>query len=108
VITYRDVLDYVGTASREEITGIHEAANARARLLRDLKTAEAAATIKVGDRVTLNGLRPKYLNGLQGEIKATDGTRATVELGKVDAVMARRYATLDGRILVPIGSLTVV
>lgn len=106
--TYHDVLAYVGAATREEITGIHEAANARSRLLRDLKTAEAAATIKVGDPVMLGGLSPKYLNGLGGTVKATDGKRATVELTEPGRTMARRYATLDGRIVVPIGSLTVV
>ena len=106
--TYADVLAYVSTATREEISGIHDAANARSRMLRDIRTAQAAATIKVGDKVTLGGLSPKYLNGLQGEVKALDGKRVTVELGKVDRTLARRYVTLDGRILVPVGSLTVV
>lgn len=76
-ITTPDVVDYiVGGATEGDLAVIINAINLRRKALR----AISAAAVTVGAKVTLDGLSPKYLNGLTGTVKSVQGARCTVTL----------------------------
>lgn len=76
-ITMQDILAFVLTrAERIELDRINAALNERNRMLRTI----AAASVKQGDRVTLENLKPKYLNGLQGVVETLGDKFAAVRL----------------------------
>ncbi|MFD7161209.1 hypothetical protein ACFV9C_41955 [Kribbella sp. NPDC059898] len=84
--TFADVLDYVGsTENSDEIRALFDTGNARIRQLRAMDAAKMAATLKKGDKVETHGLKPKYLNGLIGEVvsigRTNRGTAVTLDCG---------------------------
>jgi hypothetical protein len=58
------------------IDQLQEAVYARKRILKDQKAAENKVALTPGTRVRLLGLRPKYLNGLEGKVVDTPARRA--------------------------------
>lgn len=72
-----DVIAFiVARADETDLTNIINAVKARRRTLGQI----SAAAVKVGATVTLEGLSPKYLNGLTGTVKNISGARCTVTL----------------------------
>jgi len=60
---------------------MQNAINSRREMIRSSEARRNAMSIKVGDRVVLKGLRPKYLNGLSAEV-VTVGTKMNVRLDR--------------------------
>ena len=87
------VLDYISDhADDADLDRIYAALNMRNKVLR----AKIAASVKVGDHVTIQGIRPKYHEGLKGEVVSIDGSTGTVRFDKrsTDVLRvkgARRY-----------------
>ena len=75
--TARDAVAFIlARADETDIANILAAVKTRRRLLGQI----SAAAVKVGATVTLEGLSPKYLNGLTGTVKNISGARCTVTL----------------------------
>lgn len=81
-----------------------------AQLATDVRTREAAVAaktaraLKPGDVVTVDGLRPKYINGQQATIVQVNRTRAVVTFN--DPNSAGRFA--DQEVTVPLANITLV
>lgn len=75
--TLADVLAFItNQADAEDCARIVKTATARSKSVRNLR----AATIRIGDAVSLDGLSPKALNGMSGEVETIKGVRANVWL----------------------------
>jgi hypothetical protein len=75
--TPADVIAFiVARADDTDLSNIIGAVNARRKTLRTI----AAASVKPGLAVRLDGLSPKYLNGLTGTVKSVEGQHCTVTL----------------------------
>ncbi len=81
-----------------------------AQLAADLRARETALagrtarTLKPGDVITVDGLRPAYINGQQATIIQVNRTRAVVRFN--DSARARRFA--DQEVTVPLMNITLV
>ncbi len=64
----------------------------RQRTLRDLQASINKASLSIGDKVILEGLSPKYLNGLTGTVQAK-GDHITVKLD--EKLYQRRFWNQD-------------
>ena len=60
---------------------IQGAIKERRKLLRATKAAGSMLSLKVGDRVSLHGLSPKKINGLEGTVISKQRTRVLVDMG---------------------------
>lgn len=86
--TPADVIAFiVARADETDLANILNAVKARRKALGQIN----AAAVKVGQRVTLDGLSPKYLNGLTGTVLSVEGARCTVTLDR-DSTTSLRYA----------------
>jgi hypothetical protein len=75
--TPADVIAFiVARADETDLANILNAVKARRKALGQIN----ASAVKVGATVTLDGLSPKYLNGLTGTVKSVSGGRCTVTL----------------------------
>lgn len=72
-------------ASREDLSRIGEAIKQRRVILGTI----AAASVATGSSVRLDGLSPKYLNGLTGTVKTLDAKSAAVELDETSTEKLR-------------------
>lgn len=80
--TITDVLSFIlESATREDIDRIWAAARDRQKALGRLD----AAKVTKGAAVRLDGLSPKYLNGLTGHVVDINGSRCTVLLDQPSA-----------------------
>ena len=61
-----------------ELDEIQLAIKERRKLIRATKAAGSMLSLKVGDRVTLHGLSPKRINGMEGKVVSKQRTRVTV------------------------------
>jgi hypothetical protein len=66
----------------DQLEAISDAVHSRKKIARSKKKAVAMATIKVGDKVTLKNLNPKYVNGSVGKIIEKRRTKLVVILDK--------------------------
>lgn len=74
-----EVLDYVHSrADEQDLEALIQAVKTRRHVLGE----QRAATVRIGTAVRLDGLTPKYLNGLTGTVEATRRNRADVRLDK--------------------------
>jgi hypothetical protein len=96
------VLRLISTATADQVKQIFDASNRRAKEARAQASAEAAATLQIGDAVTLSGLSPKYLNGIRAVIRYRDGAKFGVEVVEEDQWQLRRYGR---NIVVPASAL---
>jgi len=72
-----DALNFILTgASNEDLTRVIEAIKSRRSILSTIN----AASVTVGASVKLDGLSPKYLNGLTGTVSSISGRSATINL----------------------------
>lgn len=90
VVVLRDVLRYVRGASEADLAAISR----EIKSSRTILSAEAAAKVTEGARVTLDNLKPQYLEGLTGIVTQIEqhrrgNPRATVTL---DLSSTRRLA----------------
>lgn len=75
--TQADALQYLLTITDEtDLDRLSEAISGRRRDLRKLR----AASVKVGSRVRLANIRPKYLAGITGRVTQLDGQNCTISL----------------------------
>jgi hypothetical protein len=84
-------------AHDDDLTAISNAVQERRKLLRQHQRAEARLTIQVGDRGTLTGIRPKYVEGAEVEV---------VEAPKRSRVLARFIEPVDPRVIARFGRTT--
>jgi len=68
----------LSSASRDDLSRIHDAARERRKTLDRID----AAAVEIGAFVRLDGLSPKALNGLDGEVVSISGSRCDVRLDK--------------------------
>lgn len=87
-VSLADVIGFVGSSATDsDLELITAAANQRHKHLGQVR----AAAIKVGDRVELRGLSPKYLNGLKGTVLEA-GKHYQVDLD-ADSVLRLRFGS---------------
>jgi len=67
-----------------------------------------ALFLKPGDKVTLNGLSPKTLNGAVVEIVEVKKTRAAVRATEDCSIQVQQRIGMHGRITVPLSCVTKV
>lgn len=71
------ILDYVhSSADEQDLDSLIQAVKTRRNVLGE----QRAATVRRDAPVRLDGLSPKYLNGLTGTVETTKGNRADVRL----------------------------
>lgn len=86
--TLQSVLGFVAShATERDIEQILEAAQTRRKVLAQVRSA----ALSVGTKVTLGGLRPKYLNDLSGTVRIINGQRCDVSLDEA-STNRLRYA----------------
>lgn len=86
--TAPDVIAFIlARADETDLTNIINAVKGRRKALGQIN----AAAIRPGVQVTLDGLSPKYLNGLTGTVKSVQGARCTVTLDQ-RSTTSLRYA----------------
>lgn len=106
---YATLLSYVATsASEAEVRGLFEVANQRLKTLRTTTAAENLASLQKDQTVRLQGLKPKYLNGLTGTVQGIEGNRVRVKLDDVSAITAKRYVNFDHTLLAPASAVTLI
>lgn len=85
-----EVIDYVHShADEQDLEVLGRAIKDRRKLLGE----QRAATVRRGVEVSLDGLSPKYLNGLTGTVETVRGSRADIRLDEQSTVRLR----LSGR-----------
>ena len=108
--TAADVIKGIATLDRGDLENVQQAINQRVRYLRDMRAATNKATLKPGTRVRTKGLRPKYLNNLNGEVIA-EATRRKgdimVLVDEADRWQITRYSH-NGKLSVPASALEAV
>jgi hypothetical protein len=89
-ITFADVAGYVyGQATPEELRQLNGLVVDKIRNDRKLVQATIMTQVKVGDRVRLTGLSPKYMNGLEVEVVGKAVSKLNVRFVDVLAVPTR-------------------
>lgn len=107
--TFAEVLAFVGNeATDSQVRAIWDAGNARMKHVRSLAAAENLGNLQPGQTVRLQGLKPKYLNGLTGTVQAIEGSRIRVKLDDVSALAAGRYVQFDHTLLAPASAVSLV
>ena len=90
----------------DELNVINDAVHARRKLLRQHDAEEARLTLQVGDRGTLTGLRPQYVNGAEVEIiEPPARTRVLVKILTPNPRIAARFG---GAVKIPLTSFVPV
>lgn len=101
-----EVLRAIALMDSEQIRQVYDAAKQRDKFLRDSARREAVATMRVGDRVELTGLRPQYVNGATGTINSVRNLKFVVVLDEnVDPRVRLRYGS---RVTVPASGIKAV
>lgn len=103
------VLSAIACATREELDAISEATRERSRSLRTIAVIVNKANFTPGTRVVTRGLKPKYLNGLHGEVIAGFVKRKGDILVRIDSEYrdgAERYvSSVTGTCAIPASAL---
>jgi hypothetical protein len=99
--------DILMLPKQEDLNRVYDAACKREKELRAQHTQEVVASLRIGDRVRLQGVSPQYLNGLEGTVASLpqDGS-VPVKLDHPQ--LARRYASPDGILRARAETLTVI
>ena len=88
--TPADVIAFiVARADETDLANILNAVKARRKALGQIN----ASAVKVGATVTLEGMSPKYLNGLTGVVKSVSGGRCSVLLDEGSTTQLRWSGT---------------
>lgn len=102
---YGDILDGKHDA---DIDALFDALREREKVVRKRRALENKASVKVGDKVRITDIRPKYLNGLEATVVQTRGRRADdilVKFGERD-FSAQRY--MGAEVGVPANCIEVI
>lgn len=95
--TLADTIDFLhNRATQDDIDAMYPALKRRQKALGDI----TAATVQVGIEVRLDGLSPKYLNGLAGTVETIDGTHARASV-KLDKISTDRLRGRSSRFNIP-------
>jgi len=85
-MTITDTISFITSeAGEEDLNQIFSALKLRRQVLGQIK----ASAVSEGMKVTLEGLSPKYLNGLSGVIVERNGARVAVQLDERSTQMLR-------------------
>jgi ribosomal protein L21E len=76
--TLSKMLALIAKADEEELEQLNDQVRRRYQVMRAQKATNALRTFKVGDRVRLTGLKPKYINGARGLIMGRRQTKFEV------------------------------
>jgi hypothetical protein len=79
---FSNVLSGIAVADEKQLDMIRNAYDARRSFLAELR----AVRVCDGAKVTTRGLRPKYLNGLTGEVTSVRGNKADLLLTDLDEI----------------------
>jgi preprotein translocase subunit YajC len=90
--TFQEALDFVSTATEQEVRLLFDAGNRRAKTIRANQAAANAATLTVGSKVRTKGLKPKYLSGLPGTVTRVDGSKISIEVDESHQFETGRYS----------------
>lgn len=90
--TFQEVLDFVSSASEQEVRLLFDAGNRRAKTIRANQAAANAATLKPGSKVRTKNLSPKYLNGLPATVTRVDGPKISIEIDEDHQFETGRYS----------------
>lgn len=90
--TFNDVLDFVSSATEQEVRLLFDAGNRRAKTIRENTAAANAANLKPGDKVRTKGLKPKYLSGLEATVKRMNGSKVDIEVDEKHQFETGRYS----------------
>lgn len=102
-----DALNFILTgASNEDLSRVIEAIKNRRTILSTIN----AAAVTVGAAVKLDGLSPKYLNGLTGTVASISGRSATITLDARSTTDLRwngrrRFFIAEGATEYPLGGI---
>jgi hypothetical protein len=87
------VLKLISTATADQVKQIFDAGNRRMKEARAQESAEAAATLQVGDAVITQNLKPKYMCGLRAIITSREpNAKFGVEVIQEDRWQLGRYS----------------
>ena len=75
-----------------DIKSLYNALNARQDVIATMRANEMRATLKIGDKIVLRNISPKYLSGYRGSITGFDGKLFTVDLDTPQTHI-RKYRT---------------
>jgi hypothetical protein len=100
-----EVIAAIDTMDSDDLGLVLDAYKARMKYVREASSRQAAATIKVGDKIRLSGLRPKYLNGLTGVVVSRNGDKFSVAFDDESKWASGRYGD---QVTVPAATLTVI
>lgn len=84
-LTTAEVRAFIFACDSAALADLQRQIKARHKALR----AQAAASVSVGATVTLEGLSPKYLNGLTGTVTSIDRARGSVTLDEASTQRLR-------------------
>ena len=84
--------------SLDDMERVWDAAKARQKELRDRASRINAASIKVGDKVRLRDISPKYLNGAIVEVTKIEGKKVGVKPIEETNFQARNRLGMGGRV----------
>jgi len=93
---FPEVLEFIASASSQELERITAAAHERSRSLARVR----AMSVSGGDTVRIINLSPKALNGCRGEVVSICGQRADVRLDAADTERMKR-SNLGRRMYIP-------
>ena len=72
--------DYIHQATDEQLTSLMNMVVAERKHRRQLEAHQVAAEVKVGSRVRLKNIKPKYMTGAICEVTALGSTRVTIDI----------------------------
>lgn len=104
-----DIVRAIAELDEHDLNLVQTAAVSRRKALHQQQAMENQATLAPGMRVRTHGLKPKYLNGLTGEVTGGRTRRGTDIQVKIDEESAyfvsARYLTPDRTLAVPAACL---
>lgn len=96
-MTLEDVLNAIRDGvCDDDYNVVVKAINTRRKYLDSQKDLQNLASLEVGQRVELAGLRPKYLVGMTGEVVSKDGSTFDVLLDEQFRNRADRFVDFTG------------
>ncbi len=93
IVTF--IITDASVGTREGMDAVITAVRERQRINRANSTAIARATLSVGDKVSVHGISPKYLNGVEGKITSFNKTRSRATIEVTDAKGDSRVGTIQ-------------
>lgn len=76
----QDTLRAISQMSETELKSVMEAVKARRKTLSVITASVVLSEVKVGDRVKLTGLSPKYLNDCHAKVESIGGDEIGITL----------------------------